>query len=137
MEPVTLIIAALAGGAAKGVGETASSAVKDAYAGLKRLVARRFAGKPSAEVVLAEHEKDPVTWEAPLAKELQESLADADETVVVAAQRLLELLDEAGSRAGKYSVDLRGAQGVQVGDNGVQVVQFGAPNIAPDRQDRD
>lgn len=85
MEPVTLIIAALAAGAAKGAGESASSAVKDAYAGLKRLVASRFAGKPSAEIALVEHEKNPGTWQAPLGKELHESRADADDAVIGAA----------------------------------------------------
>src|SRR5262245_28026509 len=39
MDPVTLIVAALAAGAASGVGDTASTAIKDGYYGLKRLVA--------------------------------------------------------------------------------------------------
>ncbi len=62
MDPVTLIQAALAAGAVAGVGESATAAVKDAYTGLRGLVARRLAGKPSAEVALAEHEQDPDTW---------------------------------------------------------------------------
>lgn len=37
-----------------------------------------------------------------------------------AAQRLMALLDAAGTAAGKYTVDLRGAQGVQVGDRNIQ-----------------
>src|SRR5262252_10390776 len=49
MEPITLILGALAAGALAGVSEDATAAVKDAYAGLKRLVAARFGGKPSAE----------------------------------------------------------------------------------------
>ncbi len=62
VDPVTLIQAALAAGAVAGVGESATAAVKDAYTGLRGLVARRLAGKPSAEVALAEHEQDPDTW---------------------------------------------------------------------------
>jgi hypothetical protein len=43
-----------------------------------------------------------------------------DRRVIEAAQRLMALVDEAGSKAGKYTVDLRGAQGVQVGDHNTQ-----------------
>ncbi|MFI5707645.1 hypothetical protein [Kribbella sp. NPDC051620] len=135
MEPVTLILTALAAGAAKGAGESASAAVKDAYNGLKRLVSSRFAGKPSAEIALVEHENDPETWEAPLAKELRTSHADTDNRVIIAAQQLLKLLDEAGTQAGKYTVDVRGAQGIQIGDHGTQTVHFNTP--APDPTNRD
>src|SRR5690349_20039546 len=105
MEPITLILSALAAGALGGVREEATAAVKDAYAGLNRPVAARFAGKPSAEVSLAEHAEDPDTWQAPLAKSLTETGTDADPSVIEAAQRLMELLDETGARAGKYAVD--------------------------------
>ena len=54
MDPITLIVTALASGAALGVTDTASSAVKDAYAELKALVKKRLAGRPDAELVLAE-----------------------------------------------------------------------------------
>ena len=43
MDPITLIVTALAAGAALGVKDAASSAVKDAYAGLKALVSKRLA----------------------------------------------------------------------------------------------
>jgi len=36
---------------------------------------------------------------------------------VAAAQALMSLVDEAGTRAGKYTVDMRGAQGAQIGDH--------------------
>jgi hypothetical protein len=42
MEPVSLIVAALAAGAAAGVKPTAEQAVKDAYAGLKKLITDRY-----------------------------------------------------------------------------------------------
>jgi hypothetical protein len=41
MEPVTLILTALGAGAALGVKDTASAAVRDAYEGLKGLVVER------------------------------------------------------------------------------------------------
>ncbi len=39
----------------------------------------------------------------------------------------MSLVDEAGTRAGKYTVDMRGAQGAQIGDHNTQRNIFGAP----------
>jgi hypothetical protein len=127
VEPVSLIVGALAAG----VSETGKAAVKDAYEALKRLVSARFAGKPAAQTALAEHAGDPDTWEKPLAKAITESGVAADTRVVAAAQELMRLLDEAGTAAGKYRVDLRGAQGVQVGEGNEQVNLFGTPPGRP------
>lgn len=127
MDPITLIVTALAAGAALGVKDTASSAVKDAYAGLKALVSKRFGGRPGAELVLAKHERAPATWQAPLMAELGEAGADSDPDLVAAAQALMRLVDDAGARAGKYTVDVRGAQGVQVGEHNRQDNVFNAP----------
>lgn len=131
MDPVTLLVTALATGAAAGVGESATTAVKDSYAKLKALVAARFGDEPSREVALAEHERQPEVWRAPLAQAVADSGAATDPAVVEAAQRLLALLDQAGTRSGKYTVDLRGAQGVQVGDHGTQTNTFNAPPASP------
>jgi hypothetical protein len=127
MDPITLIVTALAAGAALGVRDSASSAVKDAYAGLKALLRKRLAGRPDAEVVLARHEQAPGTWQAPLIEELAEAGADHDRDLVAAAQALMNLVDDAGARAGKYTVDVRGAQGVQIGDHNSQDNVFHAP----------
>lgn len=126
MDPITLIVTALAAGAASGVTDTASSAVRDAYASLKALVRKRFAGRQAGELVLAEHESAPETWREPLMAQLGAVGADRDADLVAAAQQLMRLVDAAGSRAGKYTVDVRGAQGVQVGDHGIQHNTFGA-----------
>jgi hypothetical protein len=61
MDPVTLIVTALAAGAVLGLKDAASAAVKDAYAGLKALVKKRFVGRPKGELVLAEHQVAPQT----------------------------------------------------------------------------
>jgi hypothetical protein len=124
MDPVTLILTALSAGAVAGAGDTAATLVKDTYQGLKDLVSARFSGKRSAEVALVEHETDPETWQAPLAKELRQTGVDTDANVIEAAQQLMALLDEAGSSSGKYTVDLRGAQGIQVGDHNHQINKF-------------
>ena len=127
MDAVSLVVNALTSGAAQGIADTVSDAVTSAYAKLKRLVSAKFAGNSSAEVALAEHAGDPETWQAPLTKYLTSSGADADETIIEAAQQLLALLDPAGTAQGKYRVDLRGAQGVQVGDRSQQYNTFNAP----------
>ena len=96
MEPITTtILAALAAGAAAAAKDTAGSAIKDAYQGLKSLIQRRFAGKPSADVALVEHEKKPETWKEPLKEALTESGADKDQEIVQQAQMLLKLLGDA------------------------------------------
>ncbi len=124
MDPVTLIVTALAAGAASALQDGTSAAVKDAYVRLKALVTRRFAGRAKAELVLAEHQAAPQTWEKPLAEELSAVGAESDADLVAAAQALMSLVDEAGSRAGKYVVTVRDSQGVQVGDHGTQTNIF-------------
>jgi hypothetical protein len=125
MDPVTLIVTALAAGASSALQDGAAQAVKDAYARLKALVKRRFAARPKGELVLAEHEAAPKTWQAPLAAELSAAGAEGDADLVAAAQALMSLVDEAGSRSGKYAVTVSGSQGVQVGDRNTQTNTFG------------
>jgi len=62
MDPITLIVTALAAGATLGISDMASSAIKDAYAGLKALVRKRLGGRPEADLVLAKHEQAPEAW---------------------------------------------------------------------------
>ena len=104
MEPVKLIIAALTAGAAGGTENAASTALGDAYQRLKRLVAARFTGDKAAEAALTEHEVNPEAWRAPLEKALRNTGADTDPGVIDAAQRLMELLGNAGSTISKYMV---------------------------------
>lgn len=136
MDPVSLVLDALASGAARGVADSAGDAVGAAYGRLKRLIADRFAGNKSAEVALSEHSADPDTWQAPLAKVLAATGVSADESVLAAARQLMELLDAAGARAGKYDVDLRGGQGVQVGEGNQQVNIYTAAGHAQIRPGR-
>jgi len=126
MDPITLIVTALAAGAALGAQDTVSAMVKDAYAGLKVLVKRRLGGRPGAELVLARHEQAPETWQAPLMAELAESGADGDRDLIAAAQAVLDLLGGADRRTGKFTVDMEGAQGVQIGDQNRQDNVFNA-----------
>jgi hypothetical protein len=124
VDPVSLVLNALASGAAQGAADSVSDVVKSAYTKLTQLVSARFAGNRSAEVILAEHATDPETWQAPLAKALTASGAGGDQVILEAAQQLMALLDQVGTAQGKYQVDLQGAQGVQVGDGNQQYNTF-------------
>jgi hypothetical protein len=131
VDPVSLVLNALASGAARGAADSASDAVGAAYGRLKRLVADRFVGNKSAEVALSEHAADPDTWQAPLAKALTATGVGTEEPVLAAARQLMELLDAVGARSGKYDVDLRGSRGVQVGEGNRQVnIYSSAPGTA-------
>lgn len=125
MDPVTLVQVALAAGAGAGIKDTTSLAIKDAYEGLKAKVKGRFAGHPDAELVLVKHEEAPDEWQQPLSDHLAAVGVDAE--IVGAAQSLMALIDATGTRAGKYAVDVRDSQGVQVGDHNMQHNTFTAP----------
>jgi RIP homotypic interaction motif len=127
MDPITFIVTALAAGAALGVQDTASAMVKEAYAGLKALVKKRLGGGPGAELVVARHEQAPETWQAPLMAELAETGADRDGDLIAAAKALLDLVGRAGEGTEKYTVDVQGAQGVQIGDHNRQDNVFNPP----------
>ncbi|MFY1634959.1 hypothetical protein ACN27F_17080 [Solwaraspora sp. WMMB335] len=120
MDPVTLVLSALAAGALTGTGEAAAAAVRDSYLALKTAVLARFSDKPAAQLVLQEHEADPETYEKPLAKQLREAGADSDPQIAELASALLAMLAEQGSLPGKYQVTLDNAQGVVVGDGATQ-----------------
>ena len=104
---MTLILTALVAGTAKAAGD----AVPDAYKGLKALIQKKIAGKPAAEMVLAEHEKDPETYAAPLKKNLVEAGVDQDEEILKAAKELLEQLKPQEAAAGSINIG-QGAKGI-------------------------
>jgi hypothetical protein len=130
MDPITLIVTALAGGISAGALDTLNDDIKDAakaaYGRLRDLVARRFRGNARAEGILAEHDADPETYAGPLAKKLTEAGAAGDADLVAAAQAFLDLIDQAGAKSGKYNVTIKDAKGVQIGDHGFQVNRFDA-----------
>ncbi|GAA0990067.1 hypothetical protein GCM10009555_075220 [Acrocarpospora macrocephala] len=103
MDPVTLILEALAAGAAAGV----TAGVTDAYTGLKNLLVRRFGDDPALE----DAGQDP-----DLLRELLGGLGD-DPEVLRAASAVLESADPQGAAAGKYTVTVYGSKGVTIGDH--------------------
>jgi hypothetical protein len=113
---VELIVTALGTGAAAGLTDTASAAVKDSYAGFKRLLRPWLRGDARRALEADAVERDV------LEAELIASGADADDEVLAAARRLLELADPAG--AGKYRVTITESEGVQIGDHNTQTNTF-------------
>lgn len=111
MDPITVILTALVAGAAKAAGDAAP----DAYKGLKALIQKKFEGKPVAEAMLQEHEKDPETYAAPLKKNLTEAGVDKDEAILKAAKELLEQLESQGDVPGTINIG-QGAKGI-IGQN--------------------
>jgi hypothetical protein len=131
MEPISLILAALLAGVVKGAGQAATSAVQDAYASLRDALKRRLAGKPAAQDAIEQYTSDPEAWKGNLEIHLRQAGADQDRAVLDAASSVMRLADPAGASAGKYSVNLAGAQGVQVGDHNQQSNVFNAPPPPP------
>src|ERR1035438_9859442 len=106
MDPVTVIVMALATGAVLGLKDTASAAVMDAYRGLKTLASKRLGDCPGGDLMLARHAQAPATWDGRLAAELIAAGAATDHNLVAAAQALMSLADENGFLSGKYNIDL-------------------------------
>jgi len=128
MEPVTLLLTALATGASAGALEAlkddAKEKAKAAYARLHGLVKKRVAGRPHGELALAEYDSAPQKWEGLLTAELTEAGAAQDDDLVGAAKALMEIIDQAGAKSGKYSVTIKDSKGIQVGDGNVQFNNF-------------
>jgi hypothetical protein len=128
MDPVTLVITALAAGTALGLKDTAATAVRDAYAILWARVRKRLASRPDGAMLLARHAEAPQTWEAPLAAELSASGAAQDTDLLAAALGLLRLVDDVGYRSGKYLLNVPNAQ---IGDPNPPHNSFNGPSSYP------
>jgi len=153
LDDVSLVLSALASGGACRDAEDGgpngsahrSQVIAVAYGALREAVAERLAGDRAGEVALSEHAADPETWRAPLAKALRTSGASDDPAVLATARLVLRLAEaaeatEAGKDAGHAlpgtaepsdagqeapRIEIRDAQGVQVGPHGRQYNNVG------------
>jgi hypothetical protein len=136
VEPVSSIAAALALGAAAEASPTRAGPVDDAYGELRERVVARLrreippgqslvAPDPDPLAVLAAHHVAPGQWEVHLKHALKQAGADMDAAILTAAMAVLQATQNLTANPNKYNVDVRGAQGVQVGDHGHMIVQFG------------
>ncbi|HEX8221476.1 MAG TPA: hypothetical protein VF914_19975 [Chloroflexia bacterium] len=114
IDPVSLIVGALATGAAAGATEAAGMAIKDAYEALRGLIQRKFAGNSDAERALENYEQKPQVWVEPLKEALKETNAAEDDQIMVAAQNLVKLAEQAGLRTGVY-VAVDGDRSIGIG----------------------
>src|ERR1700745_290310 len=103
MDPIALIVTALAAGAAAALQDGTTSAVKTAYARLRELAKRRFKDPANGEYVLERHAAAPEAWQGSLEHELKESGAATDRDLCMAARDLMMLIDAKGFQAGKYN----------------------------------
>lgn len=129
MDPITLILSALAAGATAAAKDTAGEVVKDAYQALKALVQRHFSGKSEAEMALANYEQKPEVWKEPVKDALTQTGAGKDDAIIKAAQALMAKVDPQGAARGKFNINISGtAQGMVIGDSAQVNMTFnGAP----------
>jgi hypothetical protein len=120
MDPVTLIVTALAAGATKGLTDAAAAAIGDTYRQLKAAIKNRLAKHPRAESTLEDFLDDPTTYEKPMIKQISDAKLDTDEEVLHLAKTVLESADPAGAKIGKYNIDMRHVRNAQIGDNNTQ-----------------
>jgi hypothetical protein len=128
MDPVTMIVTALAAGAAASAQEVAAQAVKDSYAALKARILRKFGQKGdvggAVEVVEGKPSSEP--RKAVLREELEAAGAADDSETVQQAQALLDLLKEHGwISAPSYHAELRGSGAIAQGPGAKAVGERG------------
>jgi hypothetical protein len=104
MDPISIIVTALVLGAAAGLKPTSEQAVKDAYAGLKALLQRKFA---RVNVALVENDPTSQSKQNVVKEDLAKVNADHDAEVIKAAQVLLDTVrDQAPDMAIAVGVNL-------------------------------
>ena len=119
MDPITIIVTALALGAAAGLQETAEQAVKDAYAGLKRIIQDRYERARRA-VELLEEDPEDETFQAAAGKALSKTEAGSDEELLRQAQALIESVEqhapEAASAINLNLADIKAAANIRIAE---------------------
>ena len=112
MDPITIVVTALALGAAAGLKPTAEQAVKDTYAGIKKLIQDKY-----KQVNLALLEGDPASEarQGVVKEDLAKANADQDVEVLRQARALLEAVEKhAPETAGAVGVDLEDIKGASL-----------------------
>jgi hypothetical protein len=130
MDPLAMIVTALAAGASAAAKGVAGQAVKDGYAGLKALVVRKFGGKADVEGALDGVEKNPDSEarQAVLNEELATAQAGQDQELIQQAQAFLDLLKKEGFVSGpSYQATVTGSGAIAQGEGAVAA---GAGGIA-------
>lgn len=108
MDPVTIVVSALAAGAVAGLKPAAEQAVKDAYVGMKALIVRKYR---SVDIGPVETRPESKPKRESLAEDLRTAGADGDVELIAQAKALVELLQRfAPDSGGAIGVDLEGVK---------------------------
>src|SRR5688572_20454223 len=110
MDPISLLVAALATGATAALNETAGSAVRDAYSGLKALLTRKIGDKTSIQSL----EEKPTSKERQNAakEDLVAAKAETDPEVLEMAREVVAVVRrESPEVGGALGLDLEGIEG--------------------------
>jgi hypothetical protein len=91
MDPISLVVGALAAGVSASLSDTAKALTSDLYGRVKVKLACRPAGMRA----LQEHNADPEVWGKLLAKELDAAGVVADAGLMELAERVMSLADPA------------------------------------------
>lgn len=91
MDPVTIVAAALAAGAAAGLTDTTKQVVTDAYGALKALIRGRY---HSVDTEVIEQQPDSSPKRAVFAEQLRRAGADGDRELFTAARQLLVIVHQ-------------------------------------------
>lgn len=112
MDPISIIVTALATGAAAGLKPTAAKVIQDAYEGIKGLILRKY-GETSVPLL----EKDPasVSRRGVVKEELERAEAGSDPELLTQAKVLLGAVQQhAPEAAEKIGVDLEEIKGASL-----------------------
>jgi hypothetical protein len=118
-DSVELVFAALGAGTAAGVSDSASDAVKDAYARLKSCVVKVL---DRDDEEMRRHLAEPQTAREELLTALR--AAQDDEELTEAARDMLRLAGYVDHR-GKFVTLVHDNKGVQIGDNNTMTLNLG------------
>ena len=127
MDPVSVVVTALVAGAAAGVKPAAEQAVKDAYAGLKTLIQRKW-----QHVSISQLEANPTSEarQAVVKEDLAQANAAEDRDLLTAADKVLDAVaqhaPEVAKSIGVRLEDIKSGGSLRVrdvvaGDAGVDV----------------
>jgi len=116
--PISLILAALGAGALAGAKDTAGTAVKDAYQGLKTLIKKKFEGDVLGQAMVDAKPEEIKQAEGLLKDKITKAGADQDQEIIKVAQDLLDQVKEQpGGQEIINQTQTNTVSGVTVGGN--------------------
>jgi len=91
MDPISIIVSALASGAAAGLKPTAENAIKDAYAGLKGMIQRKYG---HVDLLPLENKPESQSKRDSVAEDLADAGATGDKELLDLAKVLIDAVAE-------------------------------------------